>query len=196
MDIIKIIFEKNLTILFRGEGMFQIFEICFWTGTLFTVIGFLFGQIFDFLGLDGGMDFHGDFLGFIILPLKPVTLAAFVTVFGGTGMILTHKGVGVLAATILSLGAGLVIALLIFRLIIVPLQKAQSTSAISQSELIGRTAIVKTAIKGRDFGRITYTAASNSYSAPARSIDETDVEKNSEVLIVKIDKNVFYVIKK
>lgn len=176
--------------------MFKIFQVCFWTGTIFAVTGFVFGQLFDFLGIDGDIDVDGDFFGLTVFPLKPVTIAAFVTVFGGVGMILLNRGFGVIAAFIIALSVGFAVAFMIFRFIIVPLHKLQYTSAISQSELIGKSAVVKVGIKDNGFGRISYIAESNTYTAPAKSLDGSDIEKGSEVLIAKIDKNIFFVIKK
>lgn len=176
--------------------MFKFFQTCFWTGTLFAVISFLLGQVFDFIGLDGDVDFDGDLHGMSIFPLKPVTIIAFLTVFGGIGMMLTLKGIQVWLVTAVSVTVGIATAWIIYRFIIVPLRKAQNTSALSQRELIGLCGILKEGIKGQGFGQISYIAASNKYLAPAKSIDGSDIDRGSEVKIVKIEGNIFYVIKK
>lgn len=171
--------------------MLRFFEICFWTGVIFTVANFVIGQITDFM--DFGSDVNFD--GINISPLKPVVLTAFITVFGGVGIILLKRGIfGFLVVTI-SLFTALLIAFMIFKFIIVPLYKAENTSTVSQESLIGHRAMVKLIIGKDSFGEITYQINGNIYAAPARAIDGIEINKGEEVTIVKIDKNIFYVAK-
>lgn len=195
--------------------MLKLFQVCFVTGVLFSVLSFIMGRVSDLIhmGADAEIDvdidtdfnFDTDFdvdtdIGVDIevpalpvSPLKPIVMTTFVTVFGGIGMICTIKGFSQGIAAVIALISGIAAAFLLYRFIIVPIYMAQNTSAISQKELKGALAKVTLAINGNLFGKISYTSKGNTYSAPARSIDGEDIERGVPVVIINIDKNTFYV---
>ena len=179
--------------------MLKLFQVCFITGTLYTVISFVLGHLLDFAGVDGDIDtdadigLDGDVSGVAVSPLKPITIASFVTVFGGVGMIFIKNGHGVLIALAAAMGIGFAVAFAIYRFIVVPLYKAQNTSAVSQKELIGCLAYAALNMKGETFGKIRYTVEGNTYSAPAKSIDGASIPTGAPVVVININKNVFYV---
>jgi membrane protein implicated in regulation of membrane protease activity len=119
------------------------------------------GEVLDFAGgdidLDGDLDFDMDATGadgFSVSPLKPACIAAFITVFGGAGM-LALPVFGSLFSLMLSSLLGLIVAFLIYRFVIVPLHKAQNTSAVEKQSLIGQNATVTEKIPQGQFGKIT-----------------------------------------
>lgn len=175
--------------------MLILFQTCFFTGVLFAIVSFLLGQLFDVGDADGSVDFDasGDLPGLTISPLKPVVIVAFVTVFGGAGLMALHSGTSSSAALIIAVLAALFVSLGMYYFVVVPLYRAQNTSAGSQREMIGQTAIISLRILSDGFGRISYTANGNSYSAPAKSVDGKNIEGGAEVTIEKVEKNVFYV---
>ncbi len=175
--------------------MLILFQTCFFTGVLFAVVSFLLGQLFDVGDADGSIDFEAsaDLPGLTISPLKPIVIVAFVTVFGGAGLMSLHSGSSPLMALVTALGAALIVAVVMYYFVVVPLHKAQNTSAGSQQDMIGKTAITSLRILGDSFGRISYSANGNSYNAPARSVDGKDIERGAEVIVEKLERNVFYV---
>lgn len=173
--------------------MLRFFQICFFAGTIYTVVSFLLGQLFDFVDIDGDVDFDGDIPGFAISPLKPIVIVAFVTVFGGSGIILTRTGLTALLSLIIALFLGFLMAFIIYKYIVIPLYRAQNTSAASQKELIGQCAKMKLGTKGDSFGRISYVVNGNIYTAPAKSIDGKEINEDENVIIVDIQNNIFYV---
>ncbi|GAB6087702.1 NfeD family protein [Alkaliphilus crotonatoxidans] len=177
--------------------MLTFYQVCFRAGVLFTVVTFLLGQLFDFMDFDVEFDTDADldldFQGQGVSPLKPVIITAFFTVFGGVGEMALKRGMSQVFTFTLALILGFVVAALFLKLIIVPLQRAQNTSAKSQKDLIGHLAKVDIGIEGDHFGRIAYTIAGNSYTAPAKSLDGMSIEKGTGVIIAKIDNNIFYV---
>lgn len=173
--------------------MLRFFQICFLTGTAYTVISFLMGQLFDFVDIDGDVDFDGDVTGVNVSPLKPIIIVAFITVFGGIGIISVKAGLTAAYALLISVCSGLFIAYIIYRYIVIPLYKAQNTSAASQTELIGHRAKMKLGTKGDNFGRVIYVVNGNTYTAPAKSLDGKEINKDEDVIIVEIRKNVFFV---
>lgn len=173
--------------------MIKFFYICFFTGVLYTAVSFIFSQVFDFMGLDGDVDLDGDFFGFGISPLKPIVIAAFVTVFGGVGIIAEKYNLGDIISLIIALIFALAISFLIFRFVLVPLYRLQSEGPVEQKGLIGHIAKVTLAIREDQFGKITYVVNDNTYSAPAKSDTNETIEKGEEVVIVEIENNAFYV---
>lgn len=179
----------------KGGEMVKVFQICFGVGAGFTILSFALGQIFDLLGLDGITDIEldADWFGFGISPLKPVVLAAFATVFGGIGMILTNKGLPFYITIIVALVCGVSIGALMYRFIIVPLHHAQNTSAVAQQSLIGHMAKVTLAISESQMGKISYIVYGNTYSAPAKPYQGERLQVGDEVIITDIHQNIFYV---
>ncbi|MCG8400551.1 MAG: hypothetical protein MJA84_03035 [Firmicutes bacterium] len=179
--------------------LLKIFQLCFWVGVLFTIASFVLGQLLDLKKLDADFDTDSGIAGggkgdTIISPFKPVLIAAFITVFGGVGIIgLEYLGYAALITLVMAFSSAFLISFLMYRLLIVPLYKAQSTSAVSQKELIGLPAVVQLDIRSNSFGRITYNVNDSTYSAPAKSMDSEEILKGNKVAIVDIDKNVFLV---
>lgn len=153
------------------------------------------GQLFDFLDFDADIDMDGDIFGLPVSPLKPIIIMSFITTFGGIGIIMTNKGVSSITSFAIGLIFGIVVSTILYKFVVVPLYKAQNTSAISKEELIGHIGKAKESIIGNGFGSITYVVNGNTYSAPAKSIDSTNIYKGEEVKIVSIEKNIFYVVR-
>ena len=200
--------------------LINIFELCFLVGAIFTVASFLLGHLFhlgyhgdggfdtghasiDGHHVDGGADMPGHIHvdgghqgGSLISPFKPVVIMAFLTVFGGIGVIcLKYLGLAAFFALIAAFPSGMLASFFMYRLIIVPLYMAQNTSAVSQRELIGIPATVTLDIKKGCFGKITYVVNNNTYTAPAISGDSEEIPRGERVVILNIKKNVFRVTK-
>ncbi len=182
--------------------MFRLFQIAFWVGVLFTFATFILGQLFDLGDFDGDIDFESDFdfdadvPGYAISPLKPIVITSFVTVFGGVGLILLNRGMESPIAAFIAVAAATTVSWLLYNLVVVPLHKAQNTSAISQAALIGREAKATLNMSKDSFGNIVYAVGGNTYSSPAKTLEEEIIHKGEEVIIKKIEKNIFYVVKK
>ena len=162
--------------------MESIFFIFLGVGVGYAIIGFILGNV---LGC-------GDTSVNSIAPINFSVIAAFVTVFGGSGLLLM-RSLPPLAAAPLSGLLGLAVAYGFHRLIIVPLSKAQNTTAIEIQSLIGHGAKVTEKIPQGKFGKITYKVNDSTYTAPAKSEDGKEIPKNTSVKIVYIEKNAYYV---
>ncbi len=170
--------------------MRALYYIFFCAGVVYTLIAFILGGIFD--GLDIGGD--GGFDGFFS-SLKPIIIVSFVTVFGGIGLI-TINSLPWYLSLLISTVSALILALLINRFIIIPLYKAQNTSSPIKSELIGREASVINTILKNNYGSITYSYKGNTYTSPARNLEEDEIKQGASVVIIKIEDSVFYVMPK
>ncbi|SHI61167.1 hypothetical protein SAMN02745163_00482 [Clostridium cavendishii DSM 21758] len=181
------------------------YEIVFWVGVIYTVITFLLGGVSGILHFDAHVDSHMDthidthvdsFHGtstFAVFPIKPITVVSFLTVFGGTGIVLTKNGFLAIVVFIIATFLGLLVSTLLYKLVVVPLYKAQNTSAVYQKELIGIKATVITPILKNSFGTIAYVVNGSKNNSPAKSVKNTAINQGEEVLIFKIEDNVFYV---
>ena len=165
------------------------FYVCFGVGIGYTVIAFVLGEALNLIDFDFDTDFE---IGGFISPLKPSVIAAFITVFGGVGIIM-NKRFGVLPSLLAAFLLGLAVAFLIYRFIIIPLHKFQNTSAVEKQSLIGHDAKVTVSIPANAFGKIVYYENGNTYSAPAKTENGSAIKREEQVVIVYIDKNTYYV---
>lgn len=178
------------------ERMLIVYKIAFITGILYAVVSLVLGHLFDAVDVD--MDFDGDFHipFFTILPIKPITIITFITVFGGVGIMCSNRGIASLFTFLIAIGLSYFISMLVYRLVMIPLYKAQNTSAASQRDLIGIDAIVKSSIMEKGFGQISYVKNGNTYDSPAKHVKGEYIEKGTKVFVVDIKENVYYVEKK
>ncbi len=193
--------------------MEQVYTIVFWVGVLYTVVTFLMGGLFGLVHLDGHIDTHVDTHidthfdiqcdthidtagvspTFTIFPLKPITIVSFLTVFGGIGMMGTNNGLNAVLLFMVALASGLITAFILYKFIVVPLYKAQNTSAFSRNKLIGMQAKVISPIMEQGFGTIAYVVNGRKYNAPAQHVGKKAVAQGEEVIIYEINNNTFYV---
>ncbi len=178
--------------------MEHVYIILFLVGVIYTVITFLIGGLFDIVHIGGDITAHidgqiGGHGGAGMSPLKPITIVSFITIFGGIGIIGTSHGLNPIITFILAFIVGLVISFSIFRFVIVPLSKAQNTSAVYQDKLIGMEAVVISKIMENGFGTIGYVVNGTKYNAPAQHVSKKAIEQGEKVLIYVIKDKIFYV---
>lgn len=173
--------------------MTAFFYILFGVGVLYTIVTFLLGQLLDFMDIDVDFDDNG-FFDAQVSPFKPMMIAVFLTTFGGLGLIFQHQGKWhSIVILLVALGAAFALCGFIYYFVMVPLYRAQSTSAVAQSRVIGYRAKVTVPMVEGKYGRITYNINGNTYSAPAKSFSGEDIKTGEEVLIIDIQKNVYFV---
>ena len=165
--------------------MQTVFAVMFGVGLGYSLIAFVLGEVIG--AIDSDFSFGGT-----VSPLQPTVIAAFVTVFGGSGLILMRHVAPMPAISLAGLLA-MGVSYSFYRLVIIPLNKAQNTSAIEIQSLIGHTAKVTVKIPQGQFGKITYYVNGNTYSAPAKSEDGNEIPRDANVEIIYIDKNTYYV---
>jgi membrane protein implicated in regulation of membrane protease activity len=183
---------------------FLIYLICFAVGLLFTIISAVLGDIFGGHGVD-----HGDVgtgghaeAGFEhtgmpgMSPFSPTTIAAFVTAFGGIGLILSRINMTkpVLISAPLSALGGLAIAGGIFLLFNKIFSKTQSSSESRVATLVGVQATVITPIPQHGVGEIAYVQGGSRYTAPARTETGAAVSGGVTVKINRVVGTQFYVV--
>lgn len=172
---------------FRLRGIYvkTLYTICLSIGVVYSVLSVLLGGIFDIFNLDGNFDFP--FASF----LRPIIIVTFLTIFGGVGF-LTYDSFFMVSLAFAFL-SGLIASFIMWKFILIPLQKAENTSSAKREELIGIEAVVLETIPVKGVGAITYSINGNKYSSPAKSVDDDKIPRFEKVLIVRIENSTFYV---
>lgn len=177
--------------------MEHLYTVIFLIGVIYTVVTFLIGGLFGIIDLHGHIDTHIDSHGsgptFTVFPLKPITIVSFITVFGGVGIMGNHYKLNQIYTFVLAVMSGSIVSFILYKYIVIPLYKAQNTSAVSQNALIGMKATVISPILENGFGVISYVVNGSKYNAPAQHINKKSVLQGEEVIIYEIKDCVFYV---
>ena len=145
-------------------------------GVAYALLSVIFGDIFD-------IQFE---LGAASLPIiSPTTIAAFVTVFGGSGYYLTaNTGIFPILIAGLSIVLALVVTALMFFFVVLPLHNSEKSAAFSEKDMIGKTAEVVTLIEAGSKGEIVYEQGGSRLSAPASSPSSASTIRQGEFVII------------
>lgn len=168
--------------------------ICFGVGLVFAVVSAFLAGIFDGHDAHEGVGGH-DMPGFS--PLSPTTIAAFVTAFGGLGLIFSRFEAtrGAWVSVTLSVLFGFAIAAAVFAMFSKIFHATQSSSEGRVAELFGQSATVITPIAAGGTGEIAYVQGGTRYTAAARTDDERAVPAGETVRIIRVVGSQFYVVK-
>ena len=157
------------------------YMVMFGVGVGFIVLALIIGQV---------AEFEGTMFGF----LRPSLIAVFLVVMGGVGLILTPRLDGlVLIVALISFFAALMVAGLMHRFIMVPLERAQNTSTFNMQDTIGINATVISPIPQGGYGKIRYNVSGSVVTSPAKSEDGAAIHAGDVVSIVYVEKNTYYV---
>ncbi len=121
-----------------------------------------------------------------VSPLSPITIASFVTSFGGIGVLSTQffavdPRLSLVYATI----GGLIVSGLMFLFYSQVLIRSQGSSEVRRSELIGLEAEVTVPIGEASSGLVTYETKAGRMSSMARSIDGQPIGRGEFVRILR-----------
>jgi membrane protein implicated in regulation of membrane protease activity len=122
-----------------------------------------------------------------VSPLSPITIAAFITSFGGVGIIATQlfrvsSEMSLLWATLGGVVTGGVVYLLYGRLLVA----MQASSEVRQRELTGIVGEVIAPISTDGVGEISYVAKGSRISSPARSATGQAIPRGALVTIERV----------
>jgi membrane protein implicated in regulation of membrane protease activity len=177
-----------------------IYGICLVVGLIFTLSSVIFGHFFgsgDHVVGSGGHVEAGadasDAPGISIF--SPTIIAAFITAFGGFGLIFTQfpkTNSPVISAPFSFLG-GLAVAGVLLVFLRWVFGHTQSSSESRVTQLIGAEANVITPIPASGVGEIAYVVGDTRYTAPARGENDSSVANGRTVKITRIVGSQFYV---
>jgi membrane protein implicated in regulation of membrane protease activity len=181
---------------------FFVYSVCFGVGLLFAIVSAFLGHLFG--GHDADVDVgtggHAE-AGFQdtgmpgLSPFSPTTITAFITAFGGLGMIFSRIQATEspwVSAPLALLGA-LIIAAGVVWLFGTVFHKVDASSESRVATLVGMSATVITPIPADGVGEIAYVQSGSRYTAPARTENGTRIANGQTVKIVRIVGTQFYV---
>jgi membrane protein implicated in regulation of membrane protease activity len=130
----------------------------------------------------GDIDISGG--GPEFLSISPISIAAFVTAFGGIGLI-TARGLGMdpMTSLIVTVVGSILVALLAHALFFLIFIAPQASSHVKPGELIGLTAEVTAPIPADRLGEVTYVAMGSRQTAQARSATGQAIPRGTAVVI-------------
>lgn len=182
--------------------------VCFVVGFAFTALSFLSGTLhFHFHvpghvhvptagggARGGGVRGPGHGSGAHFPFFNPMTLAAFLTWFGGAGYLLVHlRHVWIFAGLVLASAAGLVGASLVFWFVAKVLMKNERDLNPLDYEMAGVLGRVSVSIRNQGTGEIIFAQEGVRKTCAARSETGVPIAKGEEVLVTRYDRGVAYV---
>ncbi len=183
--------------------------ICFAVGFGFSFLSFLLGGVHWHLPfhLHFGGNGHvphvhvghatggnGQAHGASISPLNPMTLAAFLAWFGGTGYLLTRfSTVWFFFGLVWAVVAGLIGAAIIFLFMSRVLSSKEENMDAADYEMIGVLGKISNPIRAGGTGELIYSQAGTRRVCGARSEDGSAVGKGEEVVVTRYEKGIAYV---
>jgi hypothetical protein len=151
-------------------------------GFLFLLFSFLFGEFFEELDFDEGVDQDlSD--GPSVFSLR--TLSIFITGLGGVGAIAELRGAGVVISASVGLIGGLALAGAVYGFTLY-LYRQESSSHVTMDELIGRRAEVTVAIPAGGVGQARCLAGETMVEKIARSHDGGAIPLNASVRVDEV----------
>lgn len=167
--------------------MQELFWACLAGGILFTLVTAVLGDIVSH-ALHGALDFlSADYL-------NPMVLAAGITVFGGTGILLDdYSPLPAAAIIVLALAFAVLTGALIGKYYIRPMKKSENSTAYSMNGLKGRIGEVLTAIPGKGCGEVLVKVGAGNTNQIAASFDGTDIQAGTRVVVVEVKDGTVYV---
>lgn len=179
---------------------------CLTFGVVFSVLYAVFGAHgmdhhgFDIHAdsVDAAHDIHaGDTHSHGPSIFSPVVLASALTAFGGAGLIGSIGfNFSYIVTLLFALAVSFLIGAAVFFGVVKLIYSSQSDSNFSEEELYDVEAAVVTPIPRSGFGEIAFIAGGTRTTLPARSTDETAIEKGTKVMIRKVENRIAFVSRK
>ncbi|MBN2983455.1 MULTISPECIES: NfeD family protein [Cohnella] len=169
-----------------------VFGCCLAFGALLAAFTLFFGDILD-SALDGmfewlSIDAHELF--------QPVVVTGGITVFGGTGLLLSRysslPAAGVYAA---SVGIAALIAIGMYFVYVRPMKNSENSTGYSIQDLAGKRAEVLTPIPAAGCGEVLVRVGAGNSNHVAASFEGVEVEAGTPVVVVEVKEGTLYVAK-
>lgn len=171
--------------------MMAVYWACLIGGVFYAILSVLFGDLLGDHDVPHAGEVHGDHgIDF----LKPAVIVSAVTVFGGSGIMLTkYAGLAVLSATVLSIGIGVVAAVAIYFLYVRPMRNSETSQGYSMDDLVGRVGEVMTTIPEKGYGEVMLKVGAANACQIAASADNIPIASGTRVVVVQADRDTLYV---
>ena len=129
-----------------------------------------------------------------VSPLNPVTTAAFLAWFGGTGYLITRfSSILSVLGLLVAMAAGLVGAAIVFLFLTRVLISHEENMDPADYEMVGVLGRISIPIRAGGTGEIIYSQAGTRRTCGARSENGSAMEKGAEIVVTRYDKGIAYV---
>lgn len=183
--------------------------ICFAVGFAFSFLSFLLGGFHWHLPHILGGDVHGPHLhmhgahpagghatpnGVHVSFLNPVTLAAFLAWFGGTGFLFTRfSAVWFALGLVIAIGSGLIGAGLVFLFLSKVLTAENENLDPADFEMVGVLGHISMPIRDNGTGELIYSQAGTRRACGARAENGGVIPRGTEVVVTRYERGIAYV---
>lgn len=150
-------------------------------GFVFLLISLVVGDLFDSLGFETGLDGVAEGHGL----LDSRVISVFVTAFGGFGAIGIQMRLSIVASSLLGLAGGVILGGVV-SLFARFLYKQQSTSSVTTSQLVGRTAQVIVSIAPGSIGQVSCRIGEERVEKLARARDNAEIKAGVTVRVDEV----------
>ena len=158
-----------------------VFLIIAGIGFVILLLSLVVGDLFDSFGGDTGLDAGLDAHGF----LDSRAISVLITAFGGFGAIGIQTGLGLVASSLIGLAGGVVLGGLV-SVFARFLYKQQSSTTVSSTQLIGRTAQVIVPIAPGSLGQVSCRIGEERVEKLARSKNNLEIKVGELVRVDEI----------
>ena len=147
-------------------------------GFALLLISLIVGDIFDSFGLETGLDGGAEGHGL----LDSRVISVFVTAFGGFGAIGIQMGLSIVTSSLLGLAGGVILGGIV-SLFARFLYQQQSSTSVTTSQLIGRTAQVIVSIAPGSIGQVSCRVGEERVEKLARARDNSEIKAGTTVRV-------------
>ena len=149
---------------------------------IFVLLYALFGDIIE--GLDEGIPF-----------LNPILIGSFVIFVSAIGYVLEiATSWSSLVILIIAVVAGFILTTCLHLFVLVPMKSAEHSLAVTDESLKGKIGKTIIPIPEDGFGEVMLESVSGRIAKSAKSFDGKEIPEGTQVLVVKVEDGVLYVI--
>ena len=122
-----------------------------------------------------------------VSPLSPITIASFVTAFGGIGVLATQFfKIDPRWSLVVATGGAAVLSGLMFLFYSQVLIRSQGSSEVKASEIVGLVAEVSVPIGEGVTGQVSYSTKAGRMSSMAKAVDGREIPRGQLVKVVRV----------
>ncbi|AHF07048.1 hypothetical protein [Desulfitobacterium metallireducens] len=171
--------------------MLDIYWGCLFGGLIFALVTLIFGDLLGdaFQGL-----FHSFSLDHFDI-LQPMVLVSGITVFGGTGAVLTlYTQLLTVIIAILALILAVVLSILIYFAYVKPMKNSENSIAYSMQDLVGIPGQVSVTIPAEGYGEVILKIGAGHSNHIAVSQSGQELPIGTKIFVIKVEKSIVSVV--
>lgn len=170
--------------------MLEVYWMCLSGGVLFALVSIIFGDVLGdiFDGVFDALSFdHVDFL-------HPMVLVGGVTIFGGSGVMLSrYTAMEPVPVALLSLMIAIALSILVYFAYVKPMKNSENSTGFSMKDLVGKIGEVSVPIPVGGYGEVILKVGAGNTNQIAATLDQADIPAGTRVVVGETKDGVLYV---